>query len=68
MTTRQAVRVLRLDEADRVLLVRCWDGDRSWWLDELAGAADEFAPRRLPALTRHVVDIGLPERPIDVGV
>jgi len=25
------VRVLLLDEADRVLLVRFWDGDRSWW-------------------------------------
>ena len=29
--SRQAVRVLLLDEADRVLLVRFWDGDRSWW-------------------------------------
>jgi len=25
------VRVLLLDDADRVLLVRFWDGDRSWW-------------------------------------
>jgi 8-oxo-dGTP pyrophosphatase MutT (NUDIX family) len=31
MSSRQAVRVLLLDEADRVLLVRFWDGDRSWW-------------------------------------
>lgn len=31
MASRQAVRVLLLDEADRVLLVRFWDGDRSWW-------------------------------------
>jgi 8-oxo-dGTP diphosphatase len=31
MTSRQAVRVLLLDEADRVLLVRFWDGDHSWW-------------------------------------
>lgn len=29
--SRQAVRVLLFDEADRVLLVRFWDGDRSWW-------------------------------------
>lgn len=31
MASRQAVRVLLLDEANRVLLVRFWDGDRSWW-------------------------------------
>lgn len=31
MDSRRAVRVLLLDEADRVLLVRFWDGDRSWW-------------------------------------
>jgi 8-oxo-dGTP pyrophosphatase MutT (NUDIX family) len=31
MISRQAVRVLLLDEADRVLLVRFRDGDRSWW-------------------------------------
>lgn len=31
MGSRQAVRVLLLDEADRVLLVRFRDGDRSWW-------------------------------------
>lgn len=153
MTSRQAVRVLLFDEADRLLLVRFWDGDRSWWctpgggvetgesdeaavdrelreelgdaaielglciwtrrhigvfrgrpfdqseriylgrvaafeprpspealrehgpddirwwtLDDLAKATDEFAPRRLPTLARHVVHIGPPERPIDVGV
>lgn len=28
---RRAVRVLLLDEADRVLLVRFHDGDQSWW-------------------------------------
>ena len=28
---RRAVRILIVDEADRVLLVRFWDGDRSWW-------------------------------------
>lgn len=31
MRSREAVRVLLLDEADRILLVRFWDGDRSWW-------------------------------------
>lgn len=31
LTTRHAVRVLLFDEANRVLLVRFWDGDRSWW-------------------------------------
>lgn len=29
--TRHAVRILLFDEADRLLLVRFWDGDRSWW-------------------------------------
>jgi len=31
MMSRRAVRVLLLDEADRVLLVRFWDPPRSWW-------------------------------------
>ena len=31
MPSREAVRVLLLDETNRVLLVRFWDGDRSWW-------------------------------------
>lgn len=31
VASRQAVRVLLFDEADRVLLVRFWDGDQSWW-------------------------------------
>ena len=153
MTSRQAVRVLLLDEADRLLLVRFWDGDRSWWctpgggiepgetdeaaamreireelgtesvdlgphiwtrrhigvihgrpfdqseriylgrvasfeprpspealrehgtddirwwtLTELAESTAEFAPRRLPALTREVIQSGPPAAPIDVGV
>lgn len=29
--SRRSVRVLLLDESDRVLLVRFWDGDESWW-------------------------------------
>ncbi|PZR64022.1 MAG: DNA mismatch repair protein MutT [Chloroflexi bacterium] len=153
VSSRKAVRVLLFDEADRVLLVRFWDGDRSWWctpgggiepgetdeatalreireelgsesvelgariwtrrhigvfrgrpfdqreriylgrvaafeprptpmalcehglddfrwwtLDELAGGADEFAPRRLATLARDIVRAGPPKRPIDVGV
>lgn len=31
ITRRRAVRVLLFDEANRVLLVRFWDGDHSWW-------------------------------------
>lgn len=31
MGSREAGRILLVDEADRVLLVRFWDGDRSWW-------------------------------------
>ncbi|CAN5741124.1 hypothetical protein BH20CHL5_BH20CHL5_00020 [soil metagenome] len=31
MSNRQAVRVLLFDESDRLLLVRFWDGARSWW-------------------------------------
>jgi len=36
------VRVLLFDEADRVLLVRFWDGDHSWWCTPGGGVeADE---------------------------
>jgi 8-oxo-dGTP pyrophosphatase MutT (NUDIX family) len=49
-TTRQAVRVLLFDEANRVLLVRFWDGDRSWWCTPGGGIepgeTDEDATRR----------------------
>jgi len=48
--TRHAVRVLLFDEADRVLLVRFWDGDRSWWCTPGGGIepgeTDEDAVRR----------------------
>lgn len=48
--SRQAVRVLLFDEADRVLLVRFWDGDRSWWCTPGGGIepgeTDEAAARR----------------------
>jgi 8-oxo-dGTP pyrophosphatase MutT (NUDIX family) len=47
---RQAVRVLLLDEADRVLLVRFRDGDHSWWCTPGGGIepgeSDEAAGRR----------------------
>jgi 8-oxo-dGTP pyrophosphatase MutT (NUDIX family) len=50
MTSRQAVRVLLLDEADRVLLVRFWDGDHSWWCAPgggiEAGETDQAAAAR----------------------
>ena len=48
--TRDAVRVLLLDESERVLLVRFWDGDRSWWCPpgggRTPGESDEDAARR----------------------
>lgn len=48
--SRQAVRVLLFDGADRVLLVRFWDGDRSWWCTPGGGIepgeTDEEAARR----------------------
>jgi 8-oxo-dGTP pyrophosphatase MutT (NUDIX family) len=48
--SRLAVRVLLLDEVDRVLLVRFWDGDRSWWCTPGGGIepgeSDEDAARR----------------------
>lgn len=31
VASRESVRVLLVDESDRVLLVRFWDGVRSWW-------------------------------------
>jgi 8-oxo-dGTP pyrophosphatase MutT (NUDIX family) len=153
MTRRQAVRVLLFDETNRVLLVRFWDGDHSWWCtpgggvepgetdevaamrelreelgdapidlgpciwtrrhigvfrgnafdqseriylgrvtafeprpspaallehgiedirwwtaDQLGSAEAEFAPRRLPALVRGLLDDGPPNEPIDVGI
>jgi 8-oxo-dGTP pyrophosphatase MutT (NUDIX family) len=48
--SRQAVRVLLFDEADRLLLVRFRDGDRSWWTTPGGGIepgeTDEAAARR----------------------
>ncbi len=49
-TNRQAVRVLLFDDADRVLLVRFWDGARSWWCTPGGGIepgeSDERAAQR----------------------
>jgi TDG/mug DNA glycosylase family protein len=41
---------------------------RWWTLGELLAADAKFAPRRLPALLRDVVDRGPPPQPLDVGV
>ncbi len=41
---------------------------RWWTLQELAVAADDFAPRRLPELWPSVARGEYPERPIDCGV
>ena len=50
MGIRQSVRVLLLDESDRVLLVRFWDGDHSWWCTPGGGVeqgeTDEAAAHR----------------------
>jgi hypothetical protein len=44
--------------------------DLRWWgLDEIDAARDvDFAPRRLGALLRDLVDRGPPSAPIDAGV
>jgi hypothetical protein len=40
-----------------------------WWaLDELETAETKFAPRRLPALVRSLLEEGPPAAPIDAGV
>jgi 8-oxo-dGTP pyrophosphatase MutT (NUDIX family) len=40
---------------------------RWWTLDELEAAETLFAPRRLPALVRSLVEEGPPPEPLDVG-
>jgi ADP-ribose pyrophosphatase YjhB (NUDIX family) len=55
--SRHAVRVLLIDEADRVLLVRVWDGPTSsWWVPgggvELGETDDEAAHREIREETR----------------
>jgi 8-oxo-dGTP pyrophosphatase MutT (NUDIX family) len=40
-----------------------------WWTPrELEASSDDFAPRRLPALIRDVIDARVPPHPIDCGV
>ena len=41
---------------------------RWWTLAELQTSAEEFAPRRLPALIGDVIEARYPVRPIDSGV
>jgi 8-oxo-dGTP pyrophosphatase MutT (NUDIX family) len=41
---------------------------RWWCLAELEAADTAFAPRRLPALVRRLLEYGPPAEPIDVGV
>jgi ADP-ribose pyrophosphatase YjhB (NUDIX family) len=43
--------------------------DVRWWtLDELEATEELFAPRRLPALVRELLEGGPPRDPVDVGV
>jgi TDG/mug DNA glycosylase family protein len=42
--------------------------EHRWWsLDELEASSEVFAPPRLPALLRELVEHGPPERPIEVS-
>jgi hypothetical protein len=41
---------------------------RWWTLDELEGAGDRFAPRRLLLLLRELLVHGPPAEPIDTGL
>ena len=41
---------------------------RWWTLDELEAADELFAPRRLPALVRSLIEDGPPDRPVEVGL
>jgi 8-oxo-dGTP pyrophosphatase MutT (NUDIX family) len=41
---------------------------RWWTLAELEASAEEFAPRRLPALIRDLFEQGPPSEPFDAGV
>ena len=42
-------------------------GIRWWTLEELEAAETLFAPRRLPALVRSLLEDGPPSEPVDVG-
>jgi ADP-ribose pyrophosphatase YjhB (NUDIX family) len=41
---------------------------RWWTLEELEATEETFAPRRLPALVRSLVEDGPPAEPLDVGI
>jgi ADP-ribose pyrophosphatase YjhB (NUDIX family) len=43
--------------------------DIRWWaLDEVEASSETFAPRRLAALLRELLESGPPPEPVDVGV
>ncbi|MGH3111709.1 MAG: NUDIX hydrolase [Gaiellaceae bacterium] len=50
------------------LRVEHMTGIRWWTLDELEATDALFAPRRLPALVRGLLEDGLPSEPLDVGL
>jgi 8-oxo-dGTP pyrophosphatase MutT (NUDIX family) len=47
---------------------KTFDGLRWWTLGELEATSERFAPAKLPALVRELVEEGPPEGPIAVGV
>lgn len=61
---RHAVRVLLRDEANRVLLVRFWDGRRSWWCTP--GGGIEPGETDLAAAARELRE-ELGEAAIEIG-
>lgn len=62
--TRHAARVLLFDEANRVLLVRFWDGRRSWWCTP--GGGIEPGETDLAAAARELRE-ELGEAAIEIG-
>ncbi len=63
------VRALAFEPAPRIDLRTEGVGGLRWWtLDELEDEDALFAPRRLPALLRDLVETGPPAGPVDVGV
>lgn len=64
ITSRRAVRVLLLDQADRVLLVRFWDGDNSWWCTP-GGGVDGNETDETAAMRELREEVG--EVPVELG-
>lgn len=66
------VRVPRFEPAPRLsweqLNAEFVTAIRWWSLDELEATKERFAPRRLPALVRSLLEDGPPPEPVDVGV